>query len=128
MSRPGKEVLVHLDTTQEVDPESLQEGTLQLRRELLELDIASVEALSVGHAPEGARGGDVTSIGHLVVTAATSSALLAALVKTIQSWLERHKDKSVRLEIGKDVLEIKGLSSEDQIQLVQQWIERHAKS
>jgi hypothetical protein len=121
-------VLVHLDTTQEEDPESLQEATLQLRSELLELDIASVGALSVGYAPKGARGGDITSISHLVVTAATSSALLAAVVKTIQSWLERHKGKSVRLEIDKDVLEIKGLSSEDQIQLVQQWIERHAKS
>ena len=128
MRYPSKEVLIRLDDHQEHDDESLRDITFQLRRELLRLDVTEVRAPSVGSAPTGARGGDIASINELIAVVATSSAFLEAMVRGIQLWLDRNKGKSVKLEIDGDRLEIEGLPSDDQKQLVQQWIERHAES
>jgi hypothetical protein len=107
------------------DAEEVAEATLGLRRELLDLDVDAVELPSAGEAPPGTRAVELAAIGALVVTVAQSG-LLAPVVAAIQGWLGRSQQRSVKLELDGDVLELTGVSSRDQQRLVDEWLRRHS--
>jgi Effector Associated Constant Component 1 len=119
-----------LETTVELgvpdaDPAELDEITAKLRRELLELDVDSVERAPAGEAPDGSRGIPL-ALGALVVKFAAPK-LLAALVGVIKSWASRHGGaRSVKLTMNGDSLEVTGASSEEQDRLIESWIDRHS--
>jgi hypothetical protein len=50
------------------DAEEIAEATLQLRRELLDLDVDAVELPSAGEAPPGTRAVELAALGALAVT------------------------------------------------------------
>lgn len=106
------------------DDEEVAEATLQLRRELLELDVEAVEIPRAGEPPPGSRAVDLAAIGALVVTVAQSQ-LLASVVGAIQSWLAGSRQRSIKLELGGDVLELAGVSSVEQRRLTDEWLRRH---
>ena len=62
--------------------------------------------------PPGTRAVDFVALGTLVITVAQSQ-LLVAVVSTVRSWLGSHPQRSIKLEIDGDVLEMTGLSSKD---------------
>ena len=68
------------------DAEEVAQATLQLRRELLDLDIDAVEVPGAGEPPPGSRAVDVATLGALVVNVADPQ-LLAAVVAAVRSWL-----------------------------------------
>jgi hypothetical protein len=68
----------------------------------------------------------VAEVGALIVNLLQSSTLLGAVVGTVQSWLSGHKGRSVKLELDGDVIELTGVSSDQQQRLVDAWIARHA--
>lgn len=110
----------------EADQKELERLAQQLRRELLELDVENVETPKEGEAPAGAKGVDFIAIGSLLVETVTSSALLGAVVKVIQSWVAARRGRSVRIGLGDDFIEVSGVSSDDQRRLIEQWIANHA--
>ncbi len=114
-----------MDLGPEVEAEAVAEATLQLRRELLELDVEAVELARAGEPPPGTRAVDFIALGSLVVTVANSG-LLSAVVAAIRSWLGARPQRSIRLELGGDVLELTGVSSEEQRRLADAWLRRHA--
>jgi hypothetical protein len=61
-----------------------------------------------------------------LVETATSSALLGAVVKVIQSWVAARRGRSVKIALGDDFIEVSGVSSDDQRRLIEQWIAAHA--
>lgn len=67
---------------------------------------------------------DLAAIGALVVTVAQSQ-LLASVVGAIQSWLAGSRQRSIKLELGGDVLELAGVSSVEQRRLTDEWLRRH---
>jgi hypothetical protein len=97
------------------DADDVAEATLQLRRELLDLDVEAVELPRAGEAPPGSRAVDVAALGTLVVTLAQSP-LLASVVAAV---------RSIKLELGGDVLELAGVSSDEQRRLTDEWLRRH---
>ena len=105
-------------------PEDVAEATLQLRRELLDLDVDAVEVPRVGEPPPGARAVDLGALGALVVSLGQSQ-LLTAVVVAVQSWLSRSPQRSIRLELGGDVLELTGVASDEQRRLTNEWLRRH---
>jgi hypothetical protein len=107
------------------DAEQLAEATLQLRRELLDLDVEAVEVPSAGEPPPGTRAVELAALGALVVTVAQSN-LLAPIVAAVRSWLAGQQQRSIKLELDGDVLELTGLSSKDQQRLAEEWLRRHA--
>jgi Effector Associated Constant Component 1 len=121
-------MLLELDPGFETDAEQLDELTSQLRRALLDLDVESVDRVRRDQAPPGARGVDLIALGTLLVTLAGSEGLLTELVAQVRSWLARSGQRSVRLEIDGDVLEVTGASSSDQARLITTWIERHSST
>ena len=105
-------------------PEDVAEATLQLRRELLDLDVDAVEVPRAGEPPPGARAVDLGALGALVVTLGQSQ-LLTAVVAAVQSWLSRSQRRSIKLELGGDVLELTGVASDEQRRLTDEWLRRH---
>ncbi len=108
------------------DAEAVADATSQLRRELLELDVDSVYMPRSENPPPGSRGADVAALGALVVTIAQSP-LLGSVVDTVQSWLARSRQGTVKLELGGDVLELTGVSSDEQRRLTDEWLRRHSE-
>lgn len=105
----------------------LEELSLQLRNELLDLDdVTSVKQLAAGEVPEGARAGLALAVGGLVTTLAQGN--IVGLVQTVVAWLRRGgSERSVRIEVDGDVLDLKGVSDETQRKLVDDWLSRHAR-
>jgi hypothetical protein len=108
----------------DADAEEVAASTEQLRRELLDLDVESVEQPAAGKPPPGAKGIELAALGTLVVTLAQSH-LLGGVVAVVRSWLAGQQGRSIKLELDGDVLELTGLSSEDQRRLAEEWLGRH---
>jgi hypothetical protein len=104
--------------------EEVAEAASQLRRELLDLDVDAVELLGAGEPPPGTRGAELVVLGALVVTVARSQ-LVAAVVAAVGSWLSGSQRRSIKLELGGDVLELTGLPSAEQRRLTDEWLRRH---
>ena len=114
-----------LNTGQEADDEELERLTQQLRRELLEMDVEAVDLVREGEAPSKAKAGDAITWGSLLLTLAASGGVLTTLIQVLQSWLTRHEQRSLTLEIDNDRLEITGISSKEQERLIEAWLSRH---
>jgi hypothetical protein len=107
------------------DPQELEVLTLQLRRELLDVNYVRVDLPTGGDLPPGSKGVDATALGALVVTLAQSSGL-AALIRAVQGWLSA-SNRTVRIKAGDDMLEVVGVSSADQRRLIDAWIDSHVR-
>lgn len=107
------------------DAEELDALVAQLRRELLELDVESVERARGGPAPAGARAVDVLALGTLLVSLIDPATVLPAVVGAVEVWLSGRRQRSVKLELDGDILEVTGLSSKDQRRLIERWLDRH---
>jgi hypothetical protein len=110
----------------ESDPEELADLTAHLRQELLDLDVEAVESPRLGEPPPGSRAVDLVALGTLVVTIAKSE-LLVAVVASVRAWLAGSQQRSVKVTLDGDTLELIGLSSKDQHRVVDQWLDRHTK-
>jgi len=106
------------------DAEDVAQATLQLRRELLDLDVDAVEVPRAGEPPPGSRAVDVAALGALVVNIADSQ-LLAGVVAAVRSWLAGSSRRSIKLQLGGDALELTGVSSSEQRRLTDEWLARH---
>jgi hypothetical protein len=110
------------------DEDELERLARSLRAELLDLDLDSVEPATSGPAPDDARAIEALMVGALVVRLARDSETLSSLVRAIRGWLGADTDRSVRIELDGDVLELTGASDEERQRLVDVWIENHARA
>jgi hypothetical protein len=123
----GSEVRVRL-SEDGADAERLASLTGFLRQDLLQLDVQNVTALRAGEPPPGARAIDVAAVGGLLVSLSGSAEALRAVVAAVRKWLTRGEGvrRTVRLEMGGDVLELSEASAADQDRLIDVFIRRHA--
>ncbi|MDQ3104701.1 MAG: hypothetical protein M3Q87_05695 [Actinomycetota bacterium] len=113
----------------EADSERLDELTLALRRELLELDVDDVERLSAGQAPVGTRGFDVATVGALLVTLSSSASAVGSLITTVRGWLmHAPAGRSVELAIGDKSIKLSGATNEQQERLIHEFLRSVATS
>jgi hypothetical protein len=110
---------------EDADPEELAELTSRLRDELLGLDLDAVERPREGPAPPGTRAAELLAVGTLLASFARPD-LLAGIVAAVRSWLGGNGQRSVKLELDGDVLELTGVSSKEQRRLTDEWLARHA--
>lgn len=113
-----------IETDPKVEADELARLAVQLRQELLELDIESVEPATAGTPPPGARTGELLTAGALIVMLLRSPVLFELLIKTVQAWISRGGERSVELEINGDKLKLTGVSRRDQHEVIQ-WVERN---
>lgn len=121
----SQQVWVTLDVGQETTADELNQLSHELREELLELDSVEVSH-ATAPALAGSKGPADVDPGTLVVTL-FNSAFLVALAGVLKSWVNRaaRRKVTVRLDSGKEEIEISGASAEDITALVQSWIARH---
>jgi hypothetical protein len=115
---------IQLDVGPDADAEEVAEATLQLRRELLDVDVEAVEQPRGGQPPPGTRAVELAALGALAVTVANSQ-LLPHVVAAVRSWLASSPRRSIKLELDGDALELTGLSSAEQRRLADEWLRRH---
>jgi hypothetical protein len=102
------------------DPVELDDETMRLREELLQLDVDAVERPRAGPAPEGTRAGEAAVLGTLVV--AVGRELIGSVIRSIEAWFTR----SVKLTLDGDCIELSKVSDADQLQLLEAFLARHA--
>lgn len=124
MSEPRLELRVELELDPQAEEAEIEARTLQLRNELLDLDVDDVQQPSVGRPPEGAKGGDVVLLGTLVVTAGREA--VRTVVQAVGSWLSRNRVRSIKVQIDGDTLELSAASKDEQLQLVEVFLARHS--
>lgn len=113
-------LMLNINARSEIDYEKVADLTLQLRENLLELDVEAVYLVGEGEAPVGAKTGEPVIWGTLLLT--LSHEALKTVIGYIQSWLGATGCRSVDLEIRGTKLKVKGISSKDQQRLIDTWI------
>ena len=111
---------------QDGDAEDLATLTQRLMSELKELGVESVEPVRLSESPEGTKGAGI-DWGTVLVTLAASGGVLTTLINLLQARLSRDERRSVTVEIGGDKLMLTGVSSQQQQQLIDEWLKRHSK-
>jgi hypothetical protein len=117
---------VSIKAEPDADREELVALGVRLREWLLPLGIESAEFESLGEAPSGTRSAGMFVAGVLTVVLARSSELFAKLIDVVQWWLSSSGARSVKLELDGEVLEVTGITREDQRELIRVWIDRHS--
>jgi hypothetical protein len=110
------------------DAERVDQLTDYLRRELGQLDVDGVRRLTSGEAPPGSRGLEIMAVGGLLVTLGRGAQSLASVLTTIRGWLARSPGpvRTVRVELGGDVLELSQATAAEQQRLIELFVSRHA--
>ncbi len=105
------------------DAEELADLAGGLHAELLSVDAASVASLPAEAAPQGAKGlGDVA--GWLLVQFGTPDGLRAVMT-AVRLWTSRTR-RTVEVSIGGDALKVTGATSQQQAEIIDAWLARHA--
>lgn len=117
------ELRVDLGLDPEADALELEDSTLDLREELLELDVESVERPTSGPPPAGAKSPDVALGAALIVAAGKE--VITAVVSKVASWVGRGRERSVKLQLDGDTIEITDPSVEEQRRLLEAFLARH---
>jgi hypothetical protein len=107
------------------DAEELADLAGRLHAELLGVDAASVTPLTSEAAPEDAKGLG-TLAGWLVVQFGTADGL-RAVAAAVRGWSSR-TGRTVEVSIGGDALKVTGVTSQQQEQIIDAWLTRHAPS
>lgn len=120
------ELRLDVELEPDADAVEIEGAALNLREELLELDVDTVERPASGPPPEGAKGVEATLVGTLLVSAGKE--VIGAVVRTLAGWVSRDKSRSVRLQLGGDIIDITNPSEEDQQRLLEAFLARHAEA
>jgi hypothetical protein len=116
-----KHIVVTLDTEAEVEAGEVERLSRQLRAEIKQLDVESVN-YPKGDAPAGAKG-DPFVWTELLVTLGSAGSVLPILLGTIQGWLDRHKESHrITVTIDGDTVELEGGSSEEHRKLINAYL------
>lgn len=125
MDQGGIRVDISLDAGDGASAAELDELTAALRRELLRLDLERVDRPSGGPAPADARGPEIAMLGALIVELGKVGPILGQVVAVIQAWAARSPERTAKLTIGGDSLELTGMTQADQHEVIGAWMARH---
>ncbi len=109
------------------DARELDELTRNLRNELRQQDVRSVERIAQGEAPPGSKG-DPFTLGWLAVT--LSPIVANKVFDILVEWARRKHDRTVKVTIGQDTIELSGASGEERQKLLNKWMKEvgHGRS
>lgn len=121
---PAGSLRLEVALERDADAAELEGATLDLRDELLGLDVDDVGRVASGEpAPPGARGGEVAVLAGLAVQVGRAS--LGVVVTAIQQWVARRNDRAVKLTLDGDTIELTNVAREEQRRLIETFVERH---
>lgn len=112
---------------EELDPAEVEELTLALRRELLEIDdVDDVTSAAAGPAPPGSRAIGLIALGSLIVSARPTIEAVSRVVGVLRDWLSRRSSQdaphsTLRITVNGQTLELTP-TAEQQATLVQEFL------
>ncbi|RJQ77687.1 hypothetical protein D5S17_14800 [Pseudonocardiaceae bacterium YIM PH 21723] len=95
---------IELDVVDE-SPEIIDRLTRQLRTELSQIPVESAQ-LRREPGPIASKG-DLVTVGSIVVAVA-NSALVGGVVAVLRTWINRHRKRSITVQINDQKLELSG--------------------
>jgi hypothetical protein len=108
-----------------LDPEEVESALLALRRELSEHHhVVAARPVSRLPAPAGTRAVDGL-VAALSVTVLNPT-VLAVVMEALSSWITR-RNRTIRVEIDGDVLELTGATPAQQQQVLDAWLRRRER-
>jgi hypothetical protein len=116
-------LVVQVQAAPEDDEDELAGLARRLRALLLDLDVDSVVSLAADENAEGTKGLEAL-LGGLVVQFGTVDGLRSVLA-AVAAWAAR-TEHGVEVSYGEDRLAVKGVTSAQQEQLIDDFIARHA--
>jgi hypothetical protein len=126
---------LHLQLSEAGADEEHQDAlTRQFREELLTLDdVYDVSFTRQGAVPDAARAVDAATVEGLVVAVGAAAQGLQAVLALVAAWRARgqraqngqNPDRTARVQIGGDVLELRGSLAEDRT-LIELFVQQHA--
>ena len=120
-------LLLQLRPGPESDAEDAERLGRQLRAELSELDVDSIDSVAGQPLPEGAKGADPVTIGAVIVALSASGGVFTALIETLRDWLGRRSGgHRISVTIDGDTIELDNASVEQQRDVVDAFVRRHS--
>jgi hypothetical protein len=112
---------------EDADGERLDTLTRNFQRELRQLDVDDVSAISASASPPGSKAVDAATVEALLIALGTAAQGLAAVIMMAREWRKRGgvSDREVRLELDGDVLSLKGEPGPAEDRAIALFIERH---
>jgi hypothetical protein len=119
-------LLLVLEPDPESGPEDRERLTRQLRAELAQLDIESIDPVAAGTAPDGAKAPDPVTLGALVVALSASGGVFTTLIETMRDWLGRQSQgHRIAVTIDGDTIELEQATAVQQRELIAAYVRRH---
>lgn len=118
----ASDLILTINTGEELDADQLDRLTRQLRSELLDLDTESVDLVKSETPPAGTKSAEAVTAGTLAV--AILPAFLPKLLEYLQSWTMREEQRKVKVksQVGDRSIELEyspnALSQEELKELV----------
>ncbi len=105
-SSPAVDLNVFVEPNEQIDLKDLDRYTRQLRDEIREAQVESVDLVSADEIPEGARSAEALTLGALAI--AVLPAVLPKVVELLHAWLMRMQGRIVKIKIqsGDQVVEV----------------------
>jgi hypothetical protein len=117
--------LVEVEGLDDADVQELDELRRSLQDELLTLGVDDAHPVSAGRPPEGSKAGETLQLGALAVAVAPVG--LQAMIQAVRDWRSRRAVRKVTITIADASLTLESATTAQQEQLVQEFLERHAK-
>jgi hypothetical protein len=108
----------------DADAEAVDVLAGDLRLELLDLDVDSVSAVTLGPAPEGSKGLELLAVGALLVRVKDSLPVVNAVLTGARAWLARAalSRRSLKITVDGRTLELSAATAEQQERLVEEFV------
>jgi hypothetical protein len=119
------DIALRLEIGLEDDAESvdLQDESLGLRRELLELDVQAVGRPGGEAAPPGTRAVEALVFGTLLVHAGREA--IGSVMHAVEGWVSRRAGRSIKITLDGDTIELTNVADDVRGQLVDAFLARH---
>lgn len=122
----SQKLLLVLELDSDADADEAERLGRQLRSDLTQLDIDTVEPVTSASAPEGAKGTG-TDWASLLVTLSGPGAALTSVIAVVRDWLARHSAaQGIKITIDNDTIELGRASVQEREELIGTWLHRHS--
>jgi hypothetical protein len=126
MTQQALQLAVKLDLGPDGDGAEADRSMRLMRNELLQLDATSVDLVGNIDAPAGTKAFGLASVGSLVVNL-TAAPVLRAIVEVVRAWVARNANRSAKLVVAGETIELTGISADQQQRLIDEWLMRVAE-
>lgn len=123
MTSEETQLMLNIDAGPDADYTELEQLTIQLHKEFLELGVESVDFVDK-KAPEHTKAIEYAELGKLIIVI-SSSEVLVEVIKLLRDILKRHDEATVNVKIDSDEVTVEGNPSKKQMELIDLFIKRH---